>query len=79
MTNKRAFLQEGGNNLENARLLDERLRRIIREISSRTGGELKVQIVEEFTRAVDRITEQNQRRQTVRMMAILKRSLDELE
>ncbi len=65
--------------MENARLLDERLRRIIREISSRTGGELKVQIVEEFTRAVDRITEQNQRRQTVRMMAILKRSLDELE
>lgn len=65
--------------MENARLLDERLRRIIREVSTRTGGEMKVQMVEEFTRSVDRITDQHHRRQAINLMSMIKRSLDELE
>ncbi len=65
--------------MDNARLLDDRLRRIIREVSTRTGGEIKVQVVEDFTRAVDRITDQNNRRQAVNLMTMLKKSLDELE
>lgn len=65
--------------MDNARLLDERLRRIIREVSTRTGGELKVQMVEDFTRAVDRISSQSHRRQTMDLMSMIKKSLDDLE
>ncbi|GEM_PF-612428 len=65
--------------MENARLLDERLRRIIREVSTRTGSEIKVQMVEEFTRSVDHITDQHHRRQSIKFMSMIKRSLDELE
>ncbi|MFZ5652638.1 MAG: hypothetical protein ACOY4I_17530 [Bacillota bacterium] len=65
--------------MENARVLDERLRRIIREVSARTGGEIKLQLVEEFTRSVDRISVQNSHRQAISLMSMLKRSLDGLE
>lgn len=65
--------------MENARQLDERLRRIIREVSAHTGGEIKIHMVEEFTRSVDMITAQNSRRQAAYLMSALKRSLDELE
>lgn len=65
--------------MENARLLDERLRRIIREVSIRTGSEIKVQMVEEFSRSVDRLNDQHHRRQAVKFMSMIKRSLDELE
>lgn len=65
--------------MENARQLDERLRRIIREVSTRTGGEIKMQMVEEFTRAVDLISDQNSRRQAAYILTMLKKSLDNLE
>lgn len=65
--------------MDNARLLDERLRRIIREVSTRTGGEIKLQMVEDFTRAVDRITEQAHHRHTIIFMHLVKKSLDQLE
>lgn len=64
--------------MENARLLDERLCRIIREVSNRTGGEIKIQMVEEFTRMVDHITDQGYRRRTINLMSMIKKSLDEL-
>lgn len=65
--------------MENARQLDDRLRSIIREVSSRTGGEIKLQLVEEFTRSVDLVTAQNNRRQAVLILSMLKKSLDELQ
>lgn len=65
--------------MENARQLDERLRRIIREVSARTGGEIKIQMVEEFTRSVDTITTQSSRSQTAYLMLMIKKSLDELD
>lgn len=65
--------------MDNAKLLDDRLRRIIREVSTRTGGEMKVQMVEDFTRAVDRITDLSHRRQAHHIMSMLKKSLDDLE
>lgn len=65
--------------MENARQLDERLRRIIREVSARTGGEIKIQMVEEFTRSVDAITTQSSRSQTAYLMLMIKKSLDELD
>ncbi len=64
--------------MDNARQLDERLRRIIREVSTRTGGEIKLQMVEDIARAVDRITQQSHRRQAADFMSMLKKSLDEL-
>ncbi|MHB8158855.1 MAG: hypothetical protein ACYDEQ_15950 [Desulfocucumaceae bacterium] len=57
--------------MENARQLDERLRRIIREVSARTGSEMRVQMVEEFSRSMDR--------QVITFMSQLKKSLDDLE
>ena len=65
--------------MENARQLDERLRRIIREVSARTGGEIKIQMVEEFTRSVDAITAQSSRSQAAYLMLMIKKSLDELD
>jgi hypothetical protein len=65
--------------MENARQLDDRLRRIIREVSSRTGGEIKMQMVEEFSRSVDFITARNSHRQALSILLMLKKSLDELE
>jgi len=65
--------------VDNARLLDERLRRIIREVSTRTGEEMKVHMVEDFTRAVDRLADPVHRRQAFHFMSMLKRSLDQLE
>jgi len=65
--------------MENARQLDERLRRIIREVSARTGGEIKIQMVEEFTRSVDAITTQSSRSQAAYLMLMIKKSLDELD
>ncbi|HBV99078.1 MAG: hypothetical protein JL50_18485 [Peptococcaceae bacterium BICA1-7] len=65
--------------MENARQLDERLRRIIREVSTRTGGEIKIQMVEEFTRSVDAITTQSSRNQTAYLLLMIKKSLDQLD
>jgi hypothetical protein len=65
--------------MDNARMLDERLRSIIREVSTRTGGELKLQMVEDFTRAVDRLADYSHRRQALQVLTMLKRSLDQLE
>ena len=65
--------------MENARQLDERLKRIIREVSFRTGGEIKMQMVEEFTRSVDHISDQNSRRQAAYILSMLKKSLDDLD
>ncbi|MCL5057417.1 MAG: hypothetical protein M1130_05365 [Actinobacteria bacterium] len=64
--------------MENARQLDERLRRIVREVSARTGGEIKIQMVEEFTRSVDAINAQSSRSQAAYLMLMLKKSLHEL-
>lgn len=65
--------------MENARQLDERLRKIIREVSARTGGEIKLQMVEEFTRSVELISDQSSRRQAVCILSVLKKSLDSLD
>lgn len=64
--------------MENARLLDERLRRIIKEVGSRTGDEIKSLMIGDFSREVDRITGQNNERQLIRLLTLLKKSIDEI-
>lgn len=39
--------------MQNARTLDERLRKIIKEVSSNTGQEIKRDLIEELTRVVN--------------------------
>lgn len=65
--------------MNNARQLDERLRRIIREVSNRTGDEIKLQMVEDFTRKVDHITVESHHTHTLKLMSMLKKSLDQLK
>ncbi|MFZ5596778.1 MAG: hypothetical protein ACOY31_07165 [Bacillota bacterium] len=65
--------------MENARQLDERLRMIIREVSSRTGNEIKLQVEEELVRSMECVTSRNSRHQTLNILSMLKKSIDGLD
>ncbi len=63
--------------MENARMLDERLRKIIREIGSRTGEEVKSLVVNDIIREVEAVIARNNERQLIRLLTMMKKSLDE--
>lgn len=64
--------------MENARNLDERLRRIIKEISRNTGGEIKTDLLKEFeARWLHQSQEQN-RESMVQTLKSLKQAIDKL-
>lgn len=64
--------------MENARNLDERLRRIIKEISRNTGGEIKTELLKEFeSRLLQQSREQN-RESMVQTLKSLKQAIDKL-
>ncbi|KJS14492.1 MAG: hypothetical protein VR69_17330 [Peptococcaceae bacterium BRH_c4b] len=63
--------------MENARMLDERLRKIIREIGSRTGEEVKSLVVDDIIREVEAVIARNNERQLIRLLTMMKKSLDE--
>ncbi|MEW6273779.1 MAG: hypothetical protein AB1556_01485 [Bacillota bacterium] len=60
--------------MENARLLDERLRKIIREVSTDTGTEIKRNLVTEFEKEVGQIIQQ----EMVTMLKLIRRVLNEI-
>lgn len=60
--------------MENARLLDERLRKIIREVSTDTGTEIKRDLVTEFEKEVGQIIQQ----EMVTMLKLIRRALNEI-
>ena len=62
--------------MENARLLDERLRKIIGEVSGRTGGEIKKILMNDFEDRVRSALEEHSQRETARFLALLKRALE---
>lgn len=62
--------------MENARLLDERLRKIIGEVSGRTGGEIKKNLLMDFEDRVRSAMEEHSYRETARFLALLKRALE---
>lgn len=64
--------------MENARLLDERLRRIIGEVSGRTGWEIKKNLLSDFGESVRVALEDHSNRETVRMLTLLKRAIEKI-
>lgn len=64
--------------MENARLLDERLKKIIREIGSRTGEEVKSLVADDIVREVETVIVKNNERQLIRLLTVIKKSLDEI-
>jgi len=63
--------------MDSARLLDERLRRIIREISGRTGGEIRKDLLQDFGEHVFALEEHTQR-EASRLLLNLKRAIDKI-
>lgn len=60
--------------MENARLIDERLRKIIREVSAGTGTEIKRNLLAEFEKEVGRVVQQ----EMVTMLKLIQRALNEI-
>jgi len=65
--------------MENARLLDERLRKIIGEVSGHTGGEIKKNLLREFDASVNAAMNRHSQKETVRILALLKSAIDKLD
>ncbi|GBF35507.1 hypothetical protein DCCM_4636 [Desulfocucumis palustris] len=64
--------------MENARLLDERLKKIIKEIGSKTGEEVKSLVIGDIIREVETITARNSQRQLIKMLSMLKKAVDDI-
>lgn len=56
--------------MENARLLDERLKRIIGEVGYRTSGEIKKNLLMEMEKSFLSVLEANYRRETVKLLSL---------
>lgn len=56
--------------MENARLLDERLKRIIGEVGHRTSGEIKKNLLLEMEKSFLSVLEAHYRRETVRLLSL---------
>lgn len=64
--------------MENARILDERLRKIISEIGMRTGGEIKRGLLSDLSDCFQTTIEEHSRRETVRLLGLLKKAIDKM-
>lgn len=64
--------------MENARLLDERLRRIIGEVSGRTGREIKKTLLEDFEDRVRSALNEHSHREAARFLAQVKRVIEKI-
>lgn len=64
--------------MENARHLDERLRRIIGEVSKRTGGEINKNLLSDFEHSIQNIMEERCRHETNRFLLLLKKAVDRI-
>ncbi len=56
--------------MENARLLDERLKRIIGEVGYRTSGEIKKNLLQEIEKSFLSVLEAHNRRETMRLLSL---------
>lgn len=65
--------------MENARLLDERLRKIISEVSGHTGGEIKRNLLRELETVVKAAMDRHSQKETVRILVLLKSALNNFE
>lgn len=64
--------------MENARLLEEKLKNIIREISGQTGEEIKRHLLAELEREVARLFLQNSRQELARFLHLVKGAVEQL-
>lgn len=64
--------------MENARLLDERLRRIIREISEKTGGEIKKNLIVEIKDCFSTVIEEHHRKEVTDFLKLIKTAVDNM-
>ncbi len=62
--------------MENARHLDERLRRIIREVSIWTGSEINKTLLTDFAHGTRSILEEHCRRETRKFLVLFKDAVD---
>jgi hypothetical protein len=56
--------------VENARLLDERLKRIIGEVGYRTSGEIKKNLLQDMEKSFLSMLEAHYRRETIRLLSL---------
>lgn len=64
--------------MENARLLEERLKKIFREVSSITGREIQNDLLADFKKEVSEIVQQNTRRELTRTLVLFRNVLRDL-
>lgn len=64
--------------MENARHLDERLKRIIGEVSKRTGCEINKTLLNDFEHSVKNILEERCQRETTRFLVLFKKAVDRI-
>ncbi len=64
--------------MENARVLEERLRKIIGEISCRTGNEIKKHLLDDFGKCLRTTIATHTEKETVKFLSLLKKSVDTL-
>lgn len=60
--------------MENARLLEERLKKIIREVSADTGAEIKRNLISELEKGMGEIVQQ----EIVGILKLIRRALKEI-
>lgn len=61
--------------MENARALNERLQNIIKEVSNKTGGEIKKELLDEVTRSMEVIFKEQSDAQTQEFLYALNQAL----
>lgn len=64
--------------MENAKSMEDRLKRIINDISRRTGSELKSITVDQFTQEVEASIKKNNEQQLIRVLSLLKKAIDDI-
>lgn len=64
--------------MENARLLDERLKRIIGEVGYRTSGEIKKNLLLEMEKSFLSVLEAHYHRETIRLLRLLSEVINKI-
>lgn len=64
--------------MENARMLEDRLRRIIKEISRHTGGEIKTELLQEIESRWQQLAREQNQQNTLHTLKTIKQALDKL-
>ncbi|AEG14105.1 hypothetical protein Desku_0483 [Desulfofundulus kuznetsovii DSM 6115] len=64
--------------MENARILEERLKRIIREVSNQIGNEIKQDLLVDLEKEVTAIVRQNSQQEVTRFLTLLKGAIHQI-